>query len=290
MENNAQTIMSVLNFIEEHITEEISLDELANAVGYSKYHLHRMFSSLVGFSVHLYVKRRRLTEAAKKLLFSDLSILEIALESGYDSQQAFTFAFKELYKITPQEFRRKHDFHPIQLKFDVNGNLTKLKGDRIMDINIVEKRETYLVGFMGNTKKGFLVLPRLWHKLHKEKNKIINRTSIDYVVGLNDYSKDCTFEDNQPAFDYYAAVEVSTQDEVSPKMDTKTLPAGKYVVFTYLGKSQDSLQPVMDYIYKEWFPQSSCLLNENARFDFTRYCEDTDEKNQSKIEVWIPIV
>ncbi|HBL84050.1 MAG TPA: hypothetical protein DDZ99_03890 [Clostridiales bacterium] len=52
--------------------------------------------------------------------------------------------------------------------------------------------------------------------------------------------------------DYYAAVEVSTLDEVPSKMQAKTLSAGKYAVFTFRGNSQNSLQPVVDYIYKVW--------------------------------------
>lgn len=290
MESNIKTIIFVIDFIEEHISKEISLDEISSAAGYSKYHLHRMFTNLIGFSVHQYVKRRKLTEAAKRLLASNDSILEIALECGYDSQQAFTTAFKELYKMTPQKFRKNHEFHPIQLKFDMKGNFKKLKGDRIMDIKIIEKQEICLVGFMGNTKEGFQIIPQLWGKLHKEKNKIKNRVCMDYTVALNDYSKNFTFEDSVPAFEYYAAVEVSKPEEISPSMSTITLTAGKYVVFTYKGKSEDSLEPVMDYIYKEWFPESSCQFNENAKFDFIRYGEEMDEHNQSNIEVWVPIV
>lgn len=155
MENNKTTIQFLINYIEEHISQDITLEELADTVGYSKYHLHRMFTSLVGFSVHQYVIRRRLTESAKKLLFSELPILEIALDAGYESQQAYTYAFKGLYKMTPQAFRRKHEFRPIQLKFDMSGNLTKLKGDRIMDIQLIERKEMCFVGYKGNTKRGF---------------------------------------------------------------------------------------------------------------------------------------
>lgn len=289
MKNNAEIISSIIDYIEDHMTEEISLDDLAYAAGYSKYHLHRMFTSLVGFSVHQYINRRRLTEAARKLLFTDNSIIEIALETGYESQQAFTLAFKKSYKSTPQSYRNKHEFCPIQLKFKMEGNFEQLKGDRIMDIKIVDSKNIYLVGYRGNTKKGFFVLPRLWHKLHKVKNQIKNRTCQDYTVGLNDYSKYFTFEDKQPAFDYYAAVEVSDIAEVPSKMSSITLPAGKYAVFNYCGRAKDSIQPVMEYIYKEWFPQSNYQMNEYAKYDFTRYGEITDDKNESNIEVWIPI-
>ncbi len=290
MDNNMQTIEFLINYIEEHINEDITLESLADVAGYSKYHLHRMFTSLVGFSVHQYVIRRKLTESAKKLLFSDLPILEIALDAGYESQQSYTYAFKGLYKMTPKAFRKKHEFRPIQLKFDMSGNLTKLKGDRIMDIQLIEREEMCFVGFKGNTKRGFFVIPRLWQKLHREKNRINNRVNPDFLIGINDYSKDCKFEEGHYTFDYYAAVEVTKPEELSAKMSVISLPAGKYVAFTYQGKSKDSVQPVMDYIYKEWFPYSTCQLNEDVRLDFVRYGEKTNEKGQNQIEVWIPIL
>jgi len=290
MDNNLQVIQLLIDYIEEHITEEIDLEGLADVVGYSKYHLHRMFSGLVGMPLHQYIKRRQLTEAAKKLIFSDEPIIQIALDTGYDSQQAFMLAFKNMYKQTPQKFRLRHQFRPIQLKFNMSGNLTKLKGDRIMDIEMIEKDELYLVGFKGNTKKGFLVIPRLWNKLHKTKHKIKNRLDLNFVVGVNDYTGDNIYKEEHPSFDYYAAVEVNKPEDIAPDMSVLTLPAGKYVVFIYRGKAKDSMQPVMDYIYKEWFPQSNCQLNERVRMDFIRYGEKVDEKGDCRIEVWVPVV
>ena len=290
MNNNVENISFVLDYIENHLAEEITLDKIANASKYSKYHLHRMFTAITGLTLHNYIKRRRLTEAAKKLLFTDCAVLDIALESGYESQQAFTLAFKELYKKTPDNFRKKREFQPIQLKFNLDGDLSKLRGDRIMDIKIVETGPIYLVGYMTNTKHGFLVIPRLWNKLHKIKKNIPNRSCMDYLVGLNDYSKNFSYEKTQPAFVYYAAVEVSVPDQSSSKMSSLTVPGGKYAVFTFGGKTQDSLQPVIEYIYKEWFPQSNCQLNDQAKFDFARYGEKSDAKGQSNIEVWIPVV
>lgn len=280
----------LMDYIEEHLKEEITLDELAQVANYSKYHLHRMFTGLIGFSVHNYIKRRRLTEAAKELLFTKKPILDIALEATYESQQAFTLAFKEVYKMTPQRFRKKHDFQPIQLKFEVKGDLESLRGERIRAIEIIEREEICLVGYKCPTNGGFWVIPRLWKKLHKNKQTIKNRLNLKFTVSLDDYSGNTACEEKHPAFDYYAAVEVSVPQELAPDMDTITLPKGKYVVFSYRGRAQDSLEPVMNYIYKEWFPQSSCQLNEQAPFDLTRYGEEVDEKGQSAIEVWIPII
>lgn len=289
-ENNAQIVQYLVNYIEDHISEEISLDRVAETTGYSKYHMHRMFTGIIGLSLHQYIKRRQLTEAARNLISSGKSIVQIALDAGYESQQAFMLAFKSMYKLSPNHFRKKHQFYPVQLKFEVSGDLTGMKGDRIMDIQTVERDEVSLIGYKSSTVKGSFIIPRLWHKLHKEKGRIPNRLDMDSIVGVNDYSSSSLQSDNPLSFHYIAAVEVSSVENVAPEMCVYTLPAGKYMVFTYQGKASDSMQPVMEYIYKEWFPKSSCQLNEKARFDMIRYGEKTDEKGKSRIEVWIPIV
>ena len=125
MNSNLENIVTVIHYIEEHLTEKLNLDAIARAAGYSKYHLHRMFADTVGLSIHEYVKRRQLTEAAKLLVFSDRTILEISLLAGYESQQAFTDAFRQMYKKSPNEYRIKEEFYPLQLRFDLEKYLNQ---------------------------------------------------------------------------------------------------------------------------------------------------------------------
>ena len=119
MDNKIENIITVINYIENNISEKMSLSTIARAVGYSKYHLHRMIVETVGLSIHDYVQRRQLTEAAKLLVFSKKSILEISLIAGYESQQAFTNIFKQMYKKTPNEYRMNEEFYPLQLRFNL---------------------------------------------------------------------------------------------------------------------------------------------------------------------------
>lgn len=112
-----KAIAAAVRFAEEHLAENPDLDTIAEAVHYSKYHLHRLFFDAVGITVHDYVRRRRLTEAARLLVFTEHSILQAALEAGYESQQAFTGIFKAMYKMTPAEYRRREMFYPLQLEF-----------------------------------------------------------------------------------------------------------------------------------------------------------------------------
>ena len=86
MNGNIANIEKVIDYIENNLSNKLDLDKISEAVHYSKYHLHRVFSDTVGMTIHDYVGRRQLTEAAKLLVFSDRPIIEIAFICGYESQ------------------------------------------------------------------------------------------------------------------------------------------------------------------------------------------------------------
>lgn len=108
-------IGSALDFIEAHLEDDVTLEAVAQAAHYSKYHLHRAFSGALGTTLHQYARRRRLTEAARRLVNSRAPLCDLALTAGYRSQQAFTDAFRAMYKIPPAEYRRRRAFYPLQL-------------------------------------------------------------------------------------------------------------------------------------------------------------------------------
>lgn len=115
MMNDEKLTGAVIDYIEGHLSEKLDLERVAKAVHYSKYHLHRAFTQTAGRTIHDYVQRRQLTEAAKLLVYSDRPILEIALSAGYESQQAFTTVFREMYKKSPGRYREEKIFYPLQL-------------------------------------------------------------------------------------------------------------------------------------------------------------------------------
>ncbi len=124
MENHVVDIELVINYIENHLDERLDLSRVAEAVHYSKYHLHRMFTSTLGMTIHDYVQRRQLTEAAKLLVFSDKPIIEVAFVCGYESQQAFSSVFKSMYKMPPAQYRENGTFYPLQLRVVLHRNTT----------------------------------------------------------------------------------------------------------------------------------------------------------------------
>src|SRR3990167_9794271 len=100
-------ILNVLIHIQNHLDDELSLDDLAAIAFFSPFHFHRIFTALTGESIQSYVRRLRLQRATQDLVYTDLSIIKISERAGYDTQQSFHRAFKELYHETPKTFRDK---------------------------------------------------------------------------------------------------------------------------------------------------------------------------------------
>lgn len=136
------SIETVIDYIESHLDGKLELETVAEAVHYSKYHLHRLFTETIGMTIHDYVQRRQLTEAAKLLIFSDKPIIEIAFICGYESQQSFSLAFKAMYKSPPAKYREKRNFYPLQLRFTLHKKLGTMEFTT-QDIRLAENEDIF---------------------------------------------------------------------------------------------------------------------------------------------------
>ncbi len=103
--NYSDRMQKIILYIEENLGKKLSLDELANIAGFSKYHFIRVFKQETGSRIFEYIQSRRMARAAKQLLFTNHNILEIALMYQFESQEAFTRAFKREYTLSPGRYR-----------------------------------------------------------------------------------------------------------------------------------------------------------------------------------------
>lgn len=110
----ASVAEKVISYIEDHLEQELSLEEIAGALNYSKYYVARAFKEDTGMTLHKYIQGRRLSEAARKLVQTRQPIIEVAFDAGYGSQQAFTQAFRREYLCTPQKYRQLGRYVPGQ--------------------------------------------------------------------------------------------------------------------------------------------------------------------------------
>lgn len=100
-----EAIQKTLNHIEEHIGEEIPIEELAEIAALSLFYYQRLFTRLVKRPVREYVKLRRLARACGALRDKEIRIIEVAMAYGFGSHETFTRAFKDTYGITPTQYR-----------------------------------------------------------------------------------------------------------------------------------------------------------------------------------------
>ncbi|TGL53535.1 helix-turn-helix domain-containing protein [Leptospira kemamanensis] len=106
--NPKTNIYPVWKKIETQLEKELGLNQIAFLTGYSDWHFHRFFKSIQKENVKSYIKRLRIEKAAYELKITNFPILEIAIESGFSSNEAFTKAFKRVIGVTPSNFRKKH--------------------------------------------------------------------------------------------------------------------------------------------------------------------------------------
>ena len=134
-------INCAIDYIEANLTQEIDLSEVAAAAGYSPFHFSRLFRATTGETLGSYIRKRRLSEAARQLLISRRRILDIALDHQFCSQAAFTRAFRATFGISPGAYRKR-------------GRLARLTHR----ITLRQPRLCYVNGERGRDAR--LVLPR----------------------------------------------------------------------------------------------------------------------------------
>ena len=136
MKQQKDIVGKVLDYIEGHLKEELNLEQIAEHAGYSRFHLNRMFMEETGCTIYKYVQERRLTLAAEKLVDTDMDIAQISYDAGYQSQQAFSLAFKQVYGCPPGTYRKRGIHVPAKKRilmhniscFFVSGMYGKLLG------------------------------------------------------------------------------------------------------------------------------------------------------------------
>ena len=119
MKDQKEVIKKVIHYMESNLENDISLDTISKTIGYSKFYLNRIFTENTGITMYKYLQNRRLTVAAEKLVKTDKPIMQIAYEAGYDTQQSFSFAFKQIYLYPPKIYRDIGIFMPKQKRISM---------------------------------------------------------------------------------------------------------------------------------------------------------------------------
>ncbi|GAA0893717.1 AraC family transcriptional regulator [Fulvivirga kasyanovii] len=287
-----QRVKQAVRFIEDNLKHELSVDLIAEQACFSKYYFIRVFMAVTGDTVGEYVRKRRITRSAEDLISTDKSILAIAMDYQFESQEAFTRSFKSVYRITPAKYR-KRGFH--QLAYRKN----ELSDSKIEHLNkyitrepqIVETTPKKLVGVFTSTSssQAHNNIRKLWLSFIPRIREIRHVKDIG-MYGVHPYDSESKVEDfsEQFTFQKWAAVEVNHYEDIPAGLACYDLPAGKYARFTHKGGIRD-FHISMDYVYGTWLAASDFELD--LRDDFEHYGERFygPENPASEIDMFIPI-
>ncbi|MDB1932987.1 MULTISPECIES: AraC family transcriptional regulator [Clostridium] len=278
------SIKKALNYIENNLQEDIDLSAIAKEAGYSLYHFHRIFKGIVGDSMKDYVRKRRFTEAAKELVYTNKSIVEIGIKYGYESREGFSRAFEKVYGRNPSEVRRDNLLYFIREPINIDYMMFQLKltteGLTPLYRNLSER---YVVGKKWKVKadgSNLQDIPLLWQKWNNEKEseKIINRKCADEIMGI------CIFSQGN-VFDYMIGHEVNTMEYVPENMVIYRLEPSLYAVFRVIGPITESVQKTWNYIYSVWLSESKYKHRNIDDIEYYYYTE-----GELVADLYIPII
>lgn len=279
-------------YIEQHLTEPIRVEEVARAAGYSYYHLTRQFSAVLGESVGSYIKKRRLSEASKQLLYTDRKIIDIAMEYGFESSEAFSRAFKAVYQTSPASYRKNRIDLFISAKPQLDSpRLNHLVRSITVHPRIVELPDILVAGLRGQTTLADNTIPQLWNSFMSVAHRLPDRIPDGRGFGICEACQgDNTLYSmcDEILFSEVAGTEVSSLEHLEEPFVGKVLRGGRYAVFTYTGLIAD-LSQAFEYIWGTWFLNTQETLDE--REDFELYDERFLGRHnpQSQIDLYIPI-
>src|SRR5712672_1901022 len=266
-------------FIESHLADALSLDEIAGVGGISRFHMVRAFGAATGLSVMRYVRARRLSEAARALANGAPDILTLALDADYGSHEAFTRAFRDHFGVTPEAVRALTCLDHIKLQEPIlmDSTLTdNLQAPRF------QTGKPLLVAGIGEryTCETGAAIPGQWQRFHQSVANVPGR------IGAVAYGVCCNADD-AGNFDYIAGVEVADFSDLPREFSRVRIPGQRYAVFTHRDHIS-TIRRTVNTIWNHWLPASGLKAADAPNFE--RYDENFDPlTGNGGLEIWIPV-
>lgn len=275
-----ERLNKTISYMEEHLTEEISYDELARMACCSTYHFQRMFAYIAGIPLSEYIRRRRMSLAAVDLQSGEGKIIDIGMKYGYSSPTAFNRAFQSVHGIAPSIAQKGgtliKSYPPISFKIAV-------KGGEELNYRTEEKASFRIIGVSQpldkEIEKNFMVVPQMWQKAATDGtlNKIIplmNQQPMG-VLGVSACN-------DKEEWKYFIAV--SSSSEIDNSLEEYVVPGCTWAIFSGTGTNR-SIQELEQRVVTEWLPTSGYEFADAP--DVEVYLNPDPDNGQ--YEVWLPI-
>ena len=285
--NWTEGIQSAINYIEDNITEELDINDIAARAACSAFYFQRIFGALCGFTLGEYIRSRKLSLAGNDIVSTDEKVIDIAMKYGYSSPDSFTRAFALFHGITPTEARQSkaglRSFSRLRVQII-------LKGGNTMEYKIIEKEAfTVLEKVEHHTVAGaqnLNTIPEFWGRAAKEGviDTLLSYASDKGLLLGTCYGNGHT---DSEEFDYGIAVECSPEAAAPEGYRVNTIPARKWVVAECTGAMPDAIQKLWHELCAEFFPTSG--YKPTYEMDIEAYPDGDMTSPDYKSQIWIPI-
>jgi AraC family transcriptional regulator len=278
-ESAMNPVAKALWFVESHFAGDLTLTEIAEVAGVSRFHMVRAFGETTGHSVMRYVRARRLSEAAKALAHGAPDILTVALDAGYGSHEAFTRAFRDQLGSTPEMVRAGGTIDNLALVEPINmdeTSKTTLQPPRMEDGGAL------LIAGLGDRFRfeNLGGLPALWQRFDEHLGHVPGQVGrIAYGVCYNT---------DDAGFDYIAGVQVADFDSLPRDFARVRVAGQRYAVFIHR-EHVSTVRGTFMSIFNDWLPKSGHHVADAPVFE--RYDERFDGRTgNGGFEIWVPLM
>ena len=269
-----EAINRVIEYINSHLYDTLTIKNLAGIAHLSEYHFHRIFKSIIGEPVGAYIVRLRLEHIAQKLQLTSHSLTTIAEQTAYESKHALSKKFKKHFGINPSEFRSDNQkkVQGFRYTHKLSPRIENVPNMTVVYIRIISKygeEELYTTS---------------WAKLFqfaKEQNLLNSATE---SLGMS-------FDDPSITNDrcrFYACISVNKKVKPQGEFGVKNIDGGLYAIFTLKG-SYSQLNDFYSAIIYEWLPNSDYKYRKGAMFE--KYLNNPNKVAGDEIltEAYIPV-
>src|SRR5690554_7074830 len=278
---------NVIDYIEDKLTDDLSLENISQYAGVSDYHFRTVFFHLSGLTLSEYIKNRKLSEANQDLLQGE-KVTDVAFKYGYQSLDGFTRAFKKWSGFLPSEAIKTG----IRKTFPKLSFIITVKGGITMEFRIEDKPAFNLVGVSKRVPMQFEGVNKEIVKLaesitDEQKEEMRSLQNIEpYEIVNASYESDANFLKEEGDLTHLIGV-LTTANKVSERLEVVPVGAYTWAVFPNEGPFPSTLQNTMARVYSDWLPSSNFELINAPTFSFTKL--DKERSDYAYSEVWVPV-
>ncbi|MBD7913392.1 AraC family transcriptional regulator [Clostridium cibarium] len=297
-EEYTRRIHKVQDYIEHHLGQSLSIEELSNAAGFSKYHFSRIFHGMLHEPLTHYVNRIRMENALFLLAHrADKNMTDIAYELGYTDSAVFSRAFKNYYSISPREYRKEYsknckdsfllsEYNKNTAKKEWADQLFPVTG-QITIVNLEEKQVAYVrhIGTYETLSKEYANLMETLIAYGKKQHFFVD--SKNWVLAM--YHDNPEFgEENKFRTSLCLTVPEDIRIQEDGILGMMKLEGGLYAV-GHFHIQQEQYSDAWNYMYQEWITNSGYVPRNSYPFEVYRNNPYDNEAHIHEVDIYLPI-